>query len=144
MELTGFVGLGEQWRFDGGLTYVKGTLTAADGMGGTTETDEFFRRPRTTATAGLTFAARAPFLARLTGQYTGERPDVWFDPAFNRIETELEPYLLLNLYAEYRLLREENLKLFLDVRNLTDTDFVEVTGFSVQEITVRGGAAIRL
>ncbi|MEM9258687.1 MAG: TonB-dependent receptor [Bacteroidota bacterium] len=144
LELEGFVDVGKSIRANAAFSYVKGTLTQPDGNGGTTETDEFFRRPRTTGSFGLTFQAKSPFLARLSAHYTGDRPDIWFDENFISTETTLDPYWLINAYAEYRLLRQEKLKLFLDLRNLTDTDFVEVTGFSTQGVTFRTGVAIQL
>ncbi|MEO0732856.1 MAG: TonB-dependent receptor, partial [Bacteroidota bacterium] len=104
VELSGFVRLGERFRLDGNLTYVRGKQTAADG----TETEEFFRRPRATSSAGWTYTAKRRFLARLTSSYVGERPDVWFDASFSRFTTELAPYVLVNFYAEYRFLPAEN------------------------------------
>jgi vitamin B12 transporter len=52
--------------------------------------------------------------------------------------------LIVNAYAEYRLLKRENLRLFADVKNLTNADFVEVTGFGVLGTTIRLGASIKL
>ncbi|MEL7161866.1 MAG: TonB-dependent receptor, partial [Bacteroidota bacterium] len=140
LELVGFTRVNDRLRFDANLNYVRGKQTAADG----TKTEEFFRRPRPTGSAGLTFTAKRPFLARLTASYVSARPDVWFDANFNRFETDLDPYLLLNFYAEYRFLRRENLTAFLDLRNLTNTNFVEVTGFSTQGVTLRGGFSFTL
>jgi len=144
VELTGNARLSERFRLNGYVSYVKGQLTTTDGMGGTTETDEFFRRPRTTGSLGLTFSAKFPFTARLSAHYTGERPDVFFNSSFERFEVELEPYLLVHAYAEYRLLRRENLRLFIDAKNLTNADFVEVTGFGVLGTTVRAGVSVKL
>ena len=128
-------------RLDGNLTYVHGRLRSPDGAGGTTETNDFFRRPPVSGLLGLTYRAARPFLVRLTGAYTGKRPDVYFDTDFSRIETELGAYLIVNLYAEYVLLKNRSLTLFGEVRNLTDTDFTEVTGYGTLGVTPRLGAA---
>ena len=141
IELEGSVDVGESLRLNGNLTHVRGRLTSADGAGGTTETEDFFRRPRTSAFLGLTYRPGERFLARLSGSYTGERPDVYFDADFSRFEVELEPYLIVNAYAEYRLLKARQLTLFGEVKNLTDTDFVEVTGFSTVGVVPRVGVA---
>lgn len=131
---------------DANLSYVKGKVTSPDENGGTTETEDgFFRRPRTSGMVGVAYTSgKAPFTARLSGHYTGKRPDVWFDENFTRLEVDLDPYFLLNAYAEYRFLKKENLRLFLDAKNLTGADFVEVTGFGVLGTTVRFGASLKL
>jgi vitamin B12 transporter len=144
LELTARGRLSDHFHLNANLTYVSGTLTQDVGNGPPVETKEFFRRPRTTGLLGLTYNAKERFTARLSAQYTGERPDVFFDAGFQRFEVELKPYLLINAYAEYRLLMEENLRIFVDGINLTNSDFVEVTGFSTLGATVRIGASLRL
>lgn len=145
VELTASGKLSNSFTLAGSLTYVKGRLSSFDFSGTPTETEDFFRRPRTTGNLGLTYTAvKSPFTARLSGHYTGERPDVWFAADFSRFEVELDPYFLVNAYAEYRFLKAENLRLFVDVRNLMNADFVEVTGFSTVGTVVRGGVSVKL
>jgi vitamin B12 transporter len=139
VEVEASARLSDRFLINGNVTYVKGRLTEADGMGGTTETDDFFRRPRTTGFLGLTYTATTPFTARLTAAYTGERPDVFFNADFERFETLLDPYLIVNAYAEYQFCPDRSLTVFGEVRNLTNTDFTEVTGFGVLGITPRLG-----
>ena len=142
-ELEGFFRPTPRWQLAGNLTYVRGRLSSPVG-GSTVETEDFPRRPRLTGTLNVTYDPAGPFLARLTGLHTGERPDVFFDADFMRFDVTLDPYFLLHAYAEYRLLPRENLLLFGEVRNLTDTDFTEVAGFTTQGTTVRAGVALTL
>ena len=136
----------------GNFTYVSGELTADDGMGGSTVTDEFFRRPRSTGFLALHFApalrrnttTNRPLLLRLSANYSGERPDIFFNPDFTSTELTLDPFLLVNAYAEYTLEESARLTLFGEVRNLTDTDFVEVSGFTTQGTNVRFGFRLGL
>jgi vitamin B12 transporter len=135
----------KQLTLNGSLTYVKGRRSSFDFNGVPTETEVFFRLPQTTGSLGLTYnSIKSSFTARLSGHYTGERPDVWFDANFSRFEVDLDPYFLVNAYAEYRFLKAENLRIFFDVKNLTNADFVEVTGFSTMGTVVRGGISIQL
>ncbi|NJB86199.1 vitamin B12 transporter [Lewinella marina] len=143
VEVEAATVLGQRWRLAGNATYVRGKLQSPDGQGGTVETTDFFRRPRLSGLLGLTYQARVPFLARITASYTGERPDVYFDADFTRFTTELEPYLIVNVYAERQLLADRKLTLFAEVRNLTNTRFTEVTGFGTLGVTPRAGAAWR-
>ena len=141
VELEGFTVLGAGLNLTGNFTYVRGRLRSPDGQGGTTETEDFFRRPRLTGLLGLGYRASAPFSARLTASYTGDRPDVYYDADFNAITTDLDPYVIVNLYAEYKLLDRRQLTVFGEVRNLTATDFTEVTGYSTLGVTPRLGVA---
>lgn len=144
VEIEGRTRLGKQFTLAGNLTYVKGRQTSPDGMGGTVENDVFFRRPQTTGALHLTFQPNERFLARVTNLYTGERPDIFFDADFTPFLTDLDPYFLANAYAEYKFPKINSLMLFGEVRNLTDTNFVEVTGFTTQGITVRFGLSVTL
>ena len=144
LELSGNGKFSDRFAINGNVSYVSGKLSQPDGNGGTTETDDFFRRPRLNGMFGLTYSAKRPFTARLSAHYTGERPDIFFDENFASFEVDLDPYLIVNAYAEYRLLKRENLRVFADVKNLTNADFVEVTGFGVLGTTVRVGASYTL
>lgn len=125
---------------NGNFTYVKGRLREADRLGMIIETDEFYRRPRVTGLLGFTYSGvKSPFTARISGNYTGERPDIYFDADFASFETELDPFLIINVYAEYKLGRTRQLTVFGEVRNLTDADFTEVTGYAVLGVTPRIG-----
>ena len=137
----------------GNFTYVSGELTSDDGMGGSVVTDEFFRRPRSTGFLALNFAPALrrqndaparPLLLRLSANYSGERPDIFFNPDFSSTELTLDPFLLVNAYAEYTFQEAARLTLFGEVRNLTDTDFVEVSGFATQGTNVRFGFRLGL
>lgn len=144
VELTGSGRLGERFGLDGYLSYVRGRLNSVDFLGQPTETEDFFRRPRTTGRLSLTYDAPFPLTARLTASYVGDRPDILFDPNFVPIFIDLDSYFLLHAYAEYRFGEAENLRLFVDVNNLTDTDFVEVSGFGILGRTLRVGASAAL
>ena len=137
VEFEGSGRLSEQFDLAGNVTFVKGRLTEADG----TETTEFFRRPRLSGNVRLNYRPADRVLVRLSALYTGERPDVYFDESFTRFETDLDPYALLNLYGEYQFGKARQLTVFGEVRNLTDTKFVEVTGFSTLGVTPRIGVA---
>ena len=139
IEMEGFARLGGGLNLSGNFTYVRGRLRSPDGQGGTTDTEEFFRRPRVTGLLGLGYRAAVPFSARITAAYTGDRPDVYYDTDFNAIPTDLAPYVIVNLYAEYKLLERRNLTLYGEVRNLTNTDFTEVTGYATLGVTPRLG-----
>ena len=141
VELEAGGPLGSRLRLSGNATYVKGRLSTTDDAGEPTEQTEFYRRPRLTGHLGLTYQADSPFTARLSATYTGERPDVYFDENFAAVPTALDPFLIVNAYAEYRFLPARTLTVFGEVRNLTDTRFTEVTGYGTLGVTPRIGVA---
>ncbi len=137
VEFEGSGRLTEHLDLAGNLTFVRGRLTEADG----TTTEDFFRRPRLSGSLRLTYRPLPPLLVRLSAVYTGARPDVYFDAAFTRFETDLDPFALLHFYAEYQFGAAHPLTVFAEVRNLTNTSFVEVTGYSTLGVTPRAGVA---
>jgi vitamin B12 transporter len=140
VEVEGRIALLTSLSVNGNFTYVKGRLREDDGQGGTNESDEFYRRPRVTGLLGFTYSGvESPFTARISGNYTGRRPDIYFNADFASFETELDPFLIVNVYAEYKLGRTQQLTVFGEVRNLTDADFTEVTGYGVLGVTPRIG-----
>ncbi|MFT7121435.1 MAG: vitamin B12 transporter [Neolewinella sp.] len=144
VEVEGAVAIGKAFRLDGNLTYVQGKLTSSDGNGGTVESKDFPRRPQTSGALGLTFQPRSPFMARISSVFIGARPDVFFDANFTQMNVDLDAYTLVNAYAEYKFLKQRNLTAFAELRNLTDANFVEVTGFSTQGTTIRVGVKVVL
>ncbi|MCP9236644.1 TonB-dependent siderophore receptor [Lewinella sp. JB7] len=144
IELEAAVRIGQRFHLSGNLTYVSGRLREQTAPDQVTETTDFPRRPRLTSFAGVTYRAESPFLLRLTGSYTGERQDLIFDENFAPLRPTLEPYALVNVYTEYRFGGARGLTVFGEVQNLTDSDFVEVSGFSTVGIVPRLGVAYDL
>ncbi|MBC6996726.1 TonB-dependent receptor [Neolewinella lacunae] len=141
MELDGQIRVTSHLSATANVSYLQGALISDDPAIPTV--DEFFRRPQFTGAGQVVFTAKSPFLARLGMTYTAPRPDIWFDADFNSFLSTLDPFVLVNAYAEYQFLPARNLTLFAEVRNLTDAEFVEVTGFGTQGINFRGGVALR-
>jgi vitamin B12 transporter len=83
------------------------------------------------------------FYASLSVQSLGDRTDLYFQPVppYATEQIALKSYAVLNAYAEYKLLHNR-LRLFVDARNLTDTDFTEVYGYTAQGLNVTGGFRI--
>ncbi len=141
LELGGTVYLLPRFQLDAGLSYTRGQLTAPDGMGGETETEEFLRRPDLKMTAGATYENRTGLLLRVSALRIGARADRYFDEDFAGIDVTLDPYLIANFYAEQKLLRQDRLRLFVDIRNVLDTVFSETAGFGTVGRTVNGGVS---
>lgn len=118
-------------------TYVTGQLTTRMNAKDTTYFN-LLRRPKHSmglqATANLT-----PKLTITTNlNYYSKRWDAYYDAArFTTVSTELAPYFLWDLYAAYRF--GKNLRVFMNLRNITHSRYTEVSGFNTLRFNAYGG-----
>jgi vitamin B12 transporter len=139
------VELSADWFVSNSLTvggwynYLDGEITTMGSNGDVTE-DNLIRRP----THSVGFRAGVQPLEglsiRLNGEYSGERSDIFFNPANNFLaeDVTLDPYLLVNLYAEYSFL-DRQVTAFADIKNLLDSDFTEVYGYNSMGTSLQAG-----
>ena len=132
-----------RWTLKASYTYVTGKLHQSRQQKDTS----FFnliRRPRNSATAYIGFQATPQFFISVSAQMLGERSDLYFaPPTYAAVQVKLKAYTLLNAYAEYRLFKNK-FTIFVDAKNLTDTDFTEVYGYSTLGINASGGFRFNL
>ena len=78
----------------------------------------------------------------ITGHYESKRYDIGgYDANFNPLpDATLDPFFILNLYAEYKVCRR--FKLFVNGRNITDKKFFTVYGYNSIPAMWMGGATI--
>jgi vitamin B12 transporter len=80
---------------------------------------------------------------RLAACWNAERTDLFFNPISFESETViLEPYFLINFYGEY-VLRENRWNVFLDIKNLTGSSFMEIYGYSNLPLTFMLGTSVQ-
>ena len=130
----------EKLSFKGSYAFITGETTQKIGSKDTTF-NNLIRRPKHTINLYAGYQASKNFFVSAGFQSFSKRDDIFYNPAnFYSPEPKiLDPYSLLNAYAEYGFL-QGRLKLFLDVKNLLDKDdYYEVYGFNVQGINITGG-----
>jgi len=54
------------------------------------------------------------------------------------VQTSLSNYALLDIYAEYALLKSK-LKVFVNARNITNTEYTEAAGYNTLGRNIYGG-----
>ena len=124
-------------------TYVTGQITTKSGSTDTTYFN-LLRRPK----HNLAFSAGRQFNDRIyissNFLYVGKRQDAYFDMStFQTVHVTLNSYALWDIYFEYQLLRNK-LRLFIDLRNITDNKYVEAVGFNTLGFNGNGGVRFRL
>ena len=126
----------------GWYNYLDGEITT-EGENGQTSEDNLIRRPAHSIgfRAGVTPLDNLTF--RLNGEYNGERSDIYFNPnnGFAAEDVTLDPYLLINLFAEYSF-ADGQFSVFADAKNLLDSDFTEVYGFNTMGTNLMAGVKV--
>lgn len=101
--------------------------------------DNAIRIPKHKVNASFSYAFSDKTYASLNYQYTGDR----FDTDFRTFtDVALEPFSLVNLYAEHQLC--DNFKLFINANNLLNEEFVEVIGFTTKGRNINAGFNLTL
>ena len=77
-------------------------------------------------------------------QTQDRRNDIYFDPVSYKSSTVfLKSYALVNMYAEYRLLKNK-LRVFADAKNITGSKYAEVYGYNTMGFNFTGGLYLNL
>ena len=109
-------------------SYVDGRVTTLNN-GADTSYFNLIRRPKNT----LGFQVSRKFTKHLFCNASilsvGKRTDISFDQNFNSIEVVLSKYTLYNFYTEYTF-DKNKIKLFADLKNITNTKYTEIYGFN--------------
>ena len=99
-----------------------------------------FRRPK--HTWGLTVGAQAgpQLFISLNAKSFGARKDLYFNPDnfFVAEQVSLEAYVLVDAYVEYNMWGER-LKVFANLRNILDQDYMEVYGYNTMGFNLNAG-----
>lgn len=114
--------------------FTDGELTTAD-----TSYNNLYKRPRHSAGIRLGYQAGPDWYFSLNSRYMGERTDLVFTPAGNQEKT-LDAFILFDLYAQYQLSRQ--VRFFADLKNLTDADYVESTGYTTRGFNFNAGLSL--
>ncbi|MEQ8523307.1 TonB-dependent receptor [Gracilimonas sp.] len=104
------------------------------------ETDNLIRRPDHSFGANLNQQLTPDFSINLSGQFMGDRKDIYYNTqTFANEEVELDSYVLVNANLQYELLSKQ-LTLFASINNILDEEYTEVYGFNTPGFNFKGGA----
>lgn len=132
-----------KWTIKASYTYVTGNIHQTRN-GKDTSYYNLIRRPKSTIVASIGYQATKQLYISFSTQNLGQRTDLYFGPpAYVGTPVTLKAYTLLNAYAEYKL-SGNRLRLFVDAKNITDTKYTEVYGYSTMGFNINGGFRINL
>ncbi len=119
-------------------TYTTGEITTQQ-AGKDTTYDNLLRRPKSSIGINLASQVSKNFFISTNVMSAGNRKDAYFDnTTFTTVYTTLKSYVLWDIYAEYGFIKNK-LKLFTDLRNITNSEYTEISGFSTLGFNGYGG-----
>ena len=131
--------------FKASYTYIDGQITQNLGGGKDTTFHNIIRVPKNNFQFSAGYRITPQFFISSSLQVTGKRTDVYYDPTtFVPYNVPLSGYTLWNAYTEYELFGS-NLKVFIDVKNITNKkNYYEAYGYSVQGTNLTAGIRLKL
>jgi len=141
-EVDGKLNLNDKIQLKAFYSYVDGEITTKQNGKDTTYFN-LLRRPKNTFNFFVGSQVTKSFYVSAQLNAVGRREDVYFHPStFQRNDLTLKPYTLLNFYAEYGFCNNR-LKLFADLRNITDEKYVDIYGYNTARFNANGGFRFR-
>lgn len=131
-----------KWKLGGNYAYTDGkTRSAYDGTGAGLGKDttyfNLFRIPKHALNLQLGYAFTEKIFVNLQSRTLGDREEF----VYGSSPEVLKGYTVLDLYGEYKL--DKNFKFFLDLRNITDTKYVEWKGFNTRRFNFMAGVTVK-
>jgi vitamin B12 transporter len=128
------------WSFKGNYTYTSGTVTTAGSGAKDTTFNNLYQRPKNLVNASVGVQATKGLFLSLALRTVGQRiSDIYGGP---RALADGFAYYTLNGYAEYRL--GSRLKLFADLKNITDQRYFDMPGYTSFGINFMAGISVHL
>jgi vitamin B12 transporter len=131
-----------KWQLKLLYNYVDGNITTKQNGKDTTYFN-LLRRPKSFLTASVASQVTGALYVSLQANATGKSKDVYYDPSFQRHDITLDNYFLLNFYTEYAFAKSK-LKLFADLRNITNKEYMDIYGYNTAGFNAYAGIRFRL
>lgn len=104
-----------------------------------TSYNHLLRRPKHTINLNVGYQFTPALYASVSARSISSRYDVG---GYKQDDVELDSYILLNAYAEYKW--KPTVKFFADLQNITDKKFFDIRGYNAIPFLVSGGISFQL
>ena len=138
IELEASFAIAKTTVIKGFYTYLTGEITTKQNNKDTTYFN-LLRRPKNSFGINIGSQVTTRLYVSSNFQSVGKRKDAYFDSqTFQTVNTTLTNYLLWDVYADYSFYKKK-LKVFADLRNITNSRYTEISGFNSLRFNVYGG-----
>ena len=123
----------------GFFNFVDGNISTKKGAGKDTTFFNLLRRPKTSFGLNIGYQVTKQLYVSTNIAAFGKREDAYFDnTTFTTKYVTLQNYALLNLYTQFSF-NKNKVTVFVDVRNILDSGYIEVSGYNALGTTFFGG-----
>jgi len=139
IELEAVYTLAKNTTVNAFYSYVTGEINTKLGSGKDTTYFNLLRRPKNSF--GINISSRINNRLFISTNFAafGKRNDAYFDSqTFSTVRVILDNYSLWDIYTEYSFYKNK-LKLFADFKNISDSQYTEISGFNTTGFNVNGG-----
>jgi vitamin B12 transporter len=121
--------------------YVTGEITTpVAGSERDTTYNNLLRRPKHSVGLNISYQVTDRFFVSTNLKTFSKRNDRYFDSNdFSTKAVTLDGYALLDIYAEYAVLEEKQIKFYVDARNVLDTNYTEIAGYNTMGFNLMAG-----
>jgi vitamin B12 transporter len=134
----------EKWSITANYAYVDGKIeTSSAATGKDTSFFNLIRRPKNTINFNIGFQATKKLFTSIGGRWVDKREDRFSNPATFATEKKiLGSYYNLDAYAAYQV--HKLVKLFVDLRNITDQQYSELYGYNTRQFNFMAGIVFKM
>ena len=137
-ELEASYNISKSTTFKAFYSYVTGKITTQQ-SGKDTTFNNLLRRPGSSIGVNISYQFCKSLYFSTNLMSVSKRNDSYYDNnTFSTVHTILKSYILWNIYTEYGF-PEIKLKLFADIRNITNSKYTEISGFNTLGFNGSGG-----
>lgn len=129
-EVESSIGLGKIGIWTNNFTYIDG-----EGKNDNVKVKNLFRRPNFSFNSALTLEPVKGLTLMPSFRFISSRLKGAYDPG----PTQMPAYYTIDLYTGYQATK--NLRVFVDLRNITDQEYYDVPGYNSRKFNVTGGVS---
>lgn len=142
-ELEPTIYIGKQLKLKLYYAFVDGEVTTEQNGKDSTYSN-LIRRPKHSLGLNAGWEVTPRFFLSTQINYNGRRSDLYYDPiTYSSQSAQLGAYTLWNAYASYQFV-QNRIKLFIDLKNITNAKYNEVYGYGTQGFNLMGGLVIKI
>jgi len=141
LELEAVVRPAAQWNITANFAFVDGNIETTSPTGKDTSFYNLYRRPKHIINTTVGYQASKKLYASVGFRAVGKAFDQYFNPTTFATELkELRSYHNLDLHVSY--MAHTSVKVFADVRNITNQQYAETFGYNSRKFNFIAGVAV--